>query len=1053
LELIERLKPAPGDAAGPSDATGPGVEPAVAIGDRLRRLGDYTILREIGRGGMGVVYEALDERRDTVVALKTVRRGDSAAILRFKQEFRALADVSYPNLVTLHELTADGLSWFFTMELVEGVDFLTFIRSGADRPASEATVHLGLPIPSLGRAGMPATVVSTETEASQPQPMGAGAGEPGDRGASLDPEALARLRHVLRQLAEGIAVLHEADRLHRDLKPSNVIVTRHGRAVILEFGLAAELGPSGPHQSPLPYVLGTYRYISPEQAAGRPVSPASDWYSFGSMLYEALTGRPPFLGHPFEVLRAEQQSEPPAPCALVPGLPDDLNALCFELLRRDPEGRPAGGEVLRRLGSTTGAPELPVPLPVPSQRAAPLVGRARELECLGAGYADVCRGRTVAVYIHGPSGIGKTALVRRFLEEQAGRGKALILASRCYEQESVPYKALDGVVDALGRYLKGLPLAEALALLPRDIRSLVRVFPALGQAEAVATAPRPAAEVPDPQELRRRAFGALRELLARLGDRRPLVLSIDDLQWGDTDSAALLLDLLRPPDSPRLLLLGCYRSEDAATSSLLRALLGVQGGAAPGFDGRELALGTLEHPDAEGLAMRLLGRDDEAAHAHAAAIARESGGNPFFIAELVRYLQAETDLLDRVPATNEVALDEVLWWRIGRLPEEARRLLEVVAVSGRPLGQGEASRAAELGGRERTASNILRAGRLIRGLGPPEDDQIEAYHDRIREAVVARIPPAGLAGHHRRLASVLEGSGRADPEVLAVHLQGAGEPLRAGTYYARAAEHAAEALAFDRAAKLYRLALELGAWDEVEAHRLRIGLGDALANAGRGPEAARAYLAATAGSTAAEAFELQRRAALQYLTSGHLDEGLAKLKAVLRSVGISFPRTSRRALFGLVGVRIRLRFRGLRSWSRQADRVRAEDLRRIDACWTAADGLGLIDCVRGAYFQARGLLLAVRAGEPYRLARSWPSRSPISRSGAGGAHAGSSGSSGRPKRSPGDSTTLLRGAASSGRWDSQRICSAGGSGPASSATGSSRSCVPTASARPGKSTW
>ncbi|MGO9207559.1 MAG: ATP-binding protein, partial [Candidatus Limnocylindrales bacterium] len=626
--------------------------------------------------------------------------------------------------------------------------------------------------------------------------------------------------------------------------------------------------------------------------------------------------------------------------------------------------------MLRRLGSLTGEPELPIPLqPSPHQRA-PLVGRARDLESLEVAFADVGRGRTVALYIHGPSGVGKTALVRRFLDDLIGRDEAIVLAGRCYEQESVPYKALDSVVDALSQYMQRLPLLEAQALLPRDIRSLVRVFPTLGGARAVATAPRFAAEVPDPQELRRRAFRALRELLARLGDRRPLVLAIDDLQWGDSDSALLLSELLRPPDAPRLLLLGCYRSDDAATSPLLRALLEVHEGAGPSIDRRVLALGTLEPADAENLALTLLGRQDQAACAHAVAIARESGGNPFFVAELVRYVQANTGLLHRVPGANEVPFDEVLWARVRRLPEEARRLLEVVAVSGRPLGQAEAARAAELGASEQKALPLLRTGRLIRSTGPAERDEIETYHDRVREAVVAHIPPMTLEGHHRRLALVLESSGRADPEVLAVHFHGAREHTRAGMHFAQAAAQAAEALAFDRAAKLYHLALELRPGDDALARRLRVGLADALANAGRGPEAAREYLAAAAGATVAETLERRRRAATQYLISGHVDEGLAELRTVVKAVGIAPPSTPRRAIQSLILQRLRLRVRGLHFHLRDANKVPAEDLTRIDVCWAAASGLGIIDPIRGADFQARGLLLALRAGEPYRIARA-----------------------------------------------------------------------------------
>src|SRR5262249_11704648 len=231
----------------------------------------------------------------------------------------------------------------------------------------------------------------------------------------------------------------------------NVLVTRQGRVVILDFGLAAEVGPSGLHQSPLPYILGTVSYMAPEQAAGRPVSPASDWYSVGSILYQALTGRPPFLGRSFEVLRDKQRFEPPPPCEVVPGLPDDLNALSGDLLRTDPPARPTRRDVMRRLGSLTGEPELAVALPPSPHRPAPWVGRARELECLEVAFAEMCRGRTVACYIHGPSGIGKTALVRRFLDDRIDRDEAIVLAGGSSEQESGPYTALHRLDVPLGR--------------------------------------------------------------------------------------------------------------------------------------------------------------------------------------------------------------------------------------------------------------------------------------------------------------------------------------------------------------------------------------------------------------------------------------------------------------------------------------------------------------------------------------------------------------------------------------------------------------------------
>jgi eukaryotic-like serine/threonine-protein kinase len=208
--------------------------------------------------------------------------------------------------------------------------------------------------------------------------------------------------------------------------------------------------------------------------------------------------------------------------------------------------------------------------------------------------------------------------------------------------------------------------------------------------------------------------------------------------------------------------------------------------------------------------------------------------------------------------------------------------------------------------------------------------------------------------------------------LLGVHFLGSGQPERAADYFARAADQAAEALAFDRAAGLYRRARELqtDASPSGIIHRLNARLGDALANSGRGAEAAAAYLAAVPDASVADAIELQRRAAMQFLISGHIDEGLATLRTVLRAIGMALPITPRRALYSLLVQRARIRLRGLVFRERDPSEIAPTDLTRIDVCWSAGAGLSVVDTIRGADFQARGLLLSLAAGEPSRIARA-----------------------------------------------------------------------------------
>ena len=457
--------------------------------------------------------------------------------------------------------------------------------------------------------------------------------------------------------------------------------------------------------------------------------------------------------------------------------------------------------------------------------------------------------------------------------------------------------------------------------------------------------------------------------MARLTEELPLVLFIDDVHWGDADSAALLADLMRPPDAPPLLLIITYRGEETETSPLLRRLLPER----LGSSWNEVAVDRLGTVECRELARALLtgssGEDDAAAE----SIARESGGNPFFLSELARSIGSGADVTaSRTDGAAEgrVTLDGVIRQRVSRLPAAARRLLEIVALAGRPVAFSVAREAAEIESRENVLE-VLRTGHLIRTRGTAGREEIESYHDRVREAVAAALSPAILKSHHRRLAVALEASGHADPESLALHWKEAGDHERAAEYAAEAAQQASETLAFDRAGRLYSLALDLASGADTQALRhLRVKLGDALANAGRGADAASSYLIAADDASTAEALELRRRAAEQLLRSGRIDQGLPVLRGVLARVGFRYAETSVGSLLSFLFHRLRIRLRGLQFHERDSSQIAPEQLIRIDTCWSVSLGLGMIDTIRGRDFQARHLLLALKAGEPYRVARA-----------------------------------------------------------------------------------
>jgi serine/threonine protein kinase/tetratricopeptide (TPR) repeat protein len=914
----------------------------------------FTLRRRLGAGGMGVVYEAHDRDMDKIVALKTLTRAEAAHIYRFKREFRTLADVSHPNLATLYELMSDGRHWFFTMELVKGVTFIQYVRPEADYELTNAVDNTLLgPRPRVNS--------NTDTEAdtvefdSSHVVYKSGEMAPLDEASSLasryqlDEE---RLRSALSQLAEGVNRLHEMGKLHRDIKPSNVLVTDEGRVVILDFGLVEDIKPEL-HETLL---AGTPDYMSPEQGAQMAISKASDWYSVGVILYQALTGRLPFKGRFFEVMTRKQTRDPIKPIEINHQVPQDLNDLCMKLLRRDPETRPAGREVLRTLGARS---TVALPRAFVTSTTDLFIGRKQQLVALHDAFGATREGQTVAVYLHGKSGMGKSTLVRTFLDQLKQQvPNAIVLQGRCYERESVPYKALDGVVDSLSKKLASLRQVRTEALMPRNCLALARVFPVMLQVDAIFNARPSRPETVDLFTLRRQAFGALRELFGRIAWRQPLVIYIDDLQWADADSIFLLENLLRPPDAPPMLLVGSFRTEDIDAKPFLKQLL-LQTGS---DTCRELFVGPLPLAEARQLTRSLFTSAGVSSEPFIDSIVSEAGGNPFLLEQLTHY-----GMLNERAATAGITLTTMLEERITQLPEGSRQFLDTLAVAGRPVNQDVALSAAGLQQDPMKLLSALRLAQFVRSGGTGYG--VELYHDRIGETLASQLAADERRQIHRRLAQAIEARGLDDPEALYEDYLGAGEEDRAALHAQAAARKAASALAFDRAALYYRRAIELKP-DADNVVDLKIELGNALANAGRPAEAAREFLDAAKVSAPRRALDLQQRAGAQLLTGGHIDEGLEVFHVVLERAGFKLAKGPKRALLSLVLHRLWIRLRGLEFTERDVSSIPEGLLLRIDICWAVAAGLGVVDLIRGADFQSRHLLLALRAGEIYRVARA-----------------------------------------------------------------------------------
>jgi hypothetical protein len=378
-----------------------------------------------------------------------------------------------------------------------------------------------------------------------------------------------------------------------------------------------------------------------------------------------------------------------------------------------------------------------------------------------------------------------------------------------------------------------------------------------------------------------------------------------------------------------------------------------------GVSHRRLAVEALAPQEARQFAVLLLGEE----HPAISSVVDEAQGVPYFLAELVGRSQVEW-VEGRPDRQQRPRLDHLLLERVEQLPADARRLLEVLSIARMPLPIETARAAAS--SPDSDALKILYGKRLARPFGT--GSFIEPHHDRIREVVETAIAPGSRPDLHRRLALALEARD-GDAEQMAVHFRAAGDVERSLHFAVRAAREAMTQAAFNRAARLYEMALDLAGGPSHKTADLLEKLGDAQANAGLGRKAADSYLAA-AELSATDGKDLRRRAAEQLLRIGEVDGGLSVMSRIVGS--LRWPRVhGSLAMLGWIVVRAgRLRLRGLGFRPRSELEIPREALLRSDLAWTAFLGFYFANPIRAVYIHSYQILDALKTGEPRRVVRA-----------------------------------------------------------------------------------
>jgi len=606
--------------------------------------GRYVTLKKLGEGGKGIVYKARDTALNRVVAIKMLKSAvlTEETYSRVMREAQAVAKLNHPNIVSIHDIGKEDGKQFFVLEFVDGMSLRELMGTY--------------------------------------------------------PEGKCDIKTVLRigiDVCAALQYAHSQSVLHRDIKPENILITQEGTAKLMDFGLAKMLGQ--PRITQEGVIVGTVAYVAPEIALGKGADERSDLYSLGAVLYEAVTGRPPFIGEDsVKIIFSHIHDYPISPNKLNSKVPQALAECIMKLLEKEPTKRYQNAadllNVLREIAEgflmevyvSSHKASVVVPPPRPSaMREAQLIDRVEEMNLLREAVDRAVHREGGLVLLYGEAGIGKTRLTRELGAYARLRGMQ-VLYGRCpalFRMDGMPpYVLWNEVIKDYLQVCTPEQLYRVIGFYPSEVCKLV---PEIKQ--KLGTIPQ---SLPiSPEQERDRLFEAVSQFMINLSKETPLLIILDDLQWTDQSSLLLLHYLARGVYREPLLLLGAYRDTDIDERHPLSPVLTELN--------RERLLQSaqlkrMSFNDVLEMIKQILDQDD-VPREFCELVYEKTKGNPFFVEEVIKSLKEEEVIFReenrwKIKEVSKIefpkTVKSVIKARISRLDEDCQNILTLASFVG-----------------------------------------------------------------------------------------------------------------------------------------------------------------------------------------------------------------------------------------------------------------------------------------------------------------------------------------------------------------------------------